>query len=279
LGNLIFDKAGNLYGATDFGGGRGNTCNQYYGGNCGTVFKLIPPKQKGGQWTEQVLHSFAGGTDGANPYGGLVLDAKGALYGATLIGGDESGECDSSGCGTVFRLRPPTKKGGPWAEEILHRFKGPDGATPGAGVIFGKDGNLYGAVSSGGNQGYGGIFELTKPAGKSRSWTENVLYLFTGGTDGYSPMAGVIFGAHGDLYGTAQYALSSSGTIFRLTPVGPNEVWKFEVLYGFAGPPDGAEPMAGLVFDKAGNLYSTTRKGGTGTACQFGCGTVFQSRP
>ncbi len=150
LDNLTFDRAGNLYGSTIFGGGKGTTCDVFYGGNCGTAFKLSPPKQKGGDWTERVLHSFAGGSDGAYPYGGLVLDSKGALYGATSIGGDESGECRSPGCGTVFKLRPPTKKGGPWAEEILHRFKGSEGATPGAGVIFGTDGNLYGPASAGG---------------------------------------------------------------------------------------------------------------------------------
>jgi len=81
-GDLVFDKQGSLYGATDFGGGKGTTCNIYYGGNCGTVFKLSPPKQKGSAWTEQILHSFAGGTsgkksgDGADPNGGLIFDSK-----------------------------------------------------------------------------------------------------------------------------------------------------------------------------------------------------------
>lgn len=76
--NLVFDSAGNLYGVTLFGGGKGTTCDPYYQ-YCGTVFKLSPPKQKGAEWTEKVLYSFAGGTDGANPNGGLVLDNKGAI--------------------------------------------------------------------------------------------------------------------------------------------------------------------------------------------------------
>ncbi len=91
-GNLTLDKAGNLFGATQFGGGKGyNNCNKYYG-YCGIVYKLSPPKVKGGKWTEKVLHSFAGGTDGANPNGGLIFDTKGTIYGTTYGGGNESGE-------------------------------------------------------------------------------------------------------------------------------------------------------------------------------------------
>ena len=80
-GDLVFDSAGNLYGATTFGGRRGTTCDDFYGGNCGAVFELSPPRSKGGKWTETVLHSFASGTDGASPNGGLVLDGKGNVYG------------------------------------------------------------------------------------------------------------------------------------------------------------------------------------------------------
>jgi hypothetical protein len=90
-GDLVFDTDGNLYGATQFGGGKGTTCNQFYGGNCGTVFALSAPKQKGGVWKEKILHRFtgvvAGGElgDGANPNGGLILDSKGAVYGSTAV--------------------------------------------------------------------------------------------------------------------------------------------------------------------------------------------------
>ncbi len=282
LGNLTFDKSGNLYGATYFGGGKGNTCNPYFQ-YCGTVFKMSPPKQKGGAWAEKVLHSFAGGTDGADPNGGLVLDSKGAIYGTTFYGGNENGECNGgsggTGCGTVFKLTSPTRKGGAWTEGILNRFSGQDGATPAAGVILGKDGDLYGTAFAGGNHGNGGIFELTKPAGKSRTWTEKVLYLFNGGNDGDNPMAGLIFGVNGDLYGTAYAGQSVSGTVFDLTTDKRKGTWTYGVLYGFGGPPDGALPAASLVSDGAGNLYSTTQNGGTGTACGFGCGTVFEVSP
>ncbi len=89
-GSLVFDKTGNLYGATIYGGGHGS-CNAPYYQYCGTVFKLSKPKQKGGQWTEQVLHSFQGGTDGANPNGGLILDSKDAVYGTSWSGGISKG--------------------------------------------------------------------------------------------------------------------------------------------------------------------------------------------
>jgi uncharacterized repeat protein (TIGR03803 family) len=159
FGDLVFDSAGNLYGATYFGGGKGKTCDPYCQ-YCGTVFKMSPPKIKGGKWMEKVPHSLAGGTDGANPNGGLVLDSKGAIYGTTAGGGDESGECGSLGCGAVFKLAPATMKGGAWTEKMLHRFNGQDGTTPAADVVLGKNGNLYGTASAGTSGGNGAVFEL-----------------------------------------------------------------------------------------------------------------------
>jgi uncharacterized repeat protein (TIGR03803 family) len=277
-GTLTFDAEGNLYGATQFGGGKGNSCNEFYGGNCGTVFELSPPKQKGGQWTEKVLHSFGGTPDGANPNGGLVLDGKGAIYGTTVFGGDGKGVCGAIGCGTVFTLVPPAKKGEQWTEKILHKFPGQDGAEPEAGVVFGKDGNLYGTAFAGGSQGYGSVFQLTK-VGKSGEWTEKVLYLFRGGPDCARPSAAVIFDATGDLYGTASGGTAQChyGDLFRMKRPRNGSSWLPVTLYYFAGPPDGSYPASSL--DKRGNLYSTTPEGGTGTACQFGCGTVFKVSP
>ena len=277
-GDLVFDSAGNLYGATMFGGGKGTTCDPFYQ-YCGAVFKLSPPRTKSGKWTETVLHAFAGGTDGANPNGGLVLDIKGAIYGTTFGGGNESGECGTAGCGTVFKLVPPSAKGEPWTMKILDRFNGQDGATPAAGVIFDQKGNLYGTAFAGGNQGNGGVFELAKPESGFHTWKEKMLYFFDGGNDGDNPMARLIFGPDGDLYGAAYAAQTESGTVFRLSPTGRNGGWNFIVLYGFKGPPDGALPTAGLVSDGIGNLYGTTQKGGTGAACQFGCGAVFELSP
>ena len=117
-GNLVFDKAGNLYGATMFGGGKGTACNPYYQ-YCGTVFELSPPKRKGGKWAEKVLHSFAG-IDGANPNGGLVLDSEGGLYGTTSSGGNRGCKSDSGiGCGIAFELKLLTKEGDALRETTL----------------------------------------------------------------------------------------------------------------------------------------------------------------
>jgi hypothetical protein len=276
-GNLVFDSAGNLYGATLFGGGKGTTCDPFYQ-YCGTVFELSPPKQKGGKWTEKVLHSFAGGsTDGANPNGGLVLDSTGAIYGTTAAGSNQNCRTAGSvGCGVVFELTPPTKKGGLWAEKQLYRFDGQDGADPTAGVVFSAKGDLYGTTYLGPTNGYGLIFELAKPSRKIRSWAETVLWRFSDGNDGAYPSAGLIFDTQGDLFGTVTGGDTFRGDVFRLTP--PKEkgrVWTLGVLYGFTGSPDGGHPAASLIFDKTGNLYSTTESGGTGQLCQGGCGTVF----
>jgi hypothetical protein len=273
MGDLVFDKQGNLYGATWFGGGKGNTCNQYYGGNCGTVFKLSPPKEKDGKWTEKILHSFAGGTDGANPNGYSVLDRSGAVYGLTFSGGGQSCHC----YGTAFKLKPSTK-GGAWSEELLHSFDrtNSDGGNPMAGVILDLKGNLYGTTLNGGPGGGGIAFQISAPSSKSGHWKEAILYGFSKNGKGVNPEAPLLFDSKGDLYGTANDSGEAYyGTVFRLSPREKNEAWTSSLLYGFAGAPDGAQPAAGLVFDAAGNLYSTTTQGGTG-ACSGGCGTVFE---
>jgi hypothetical protein len=276
-GDLVFDRAGNLYGTTVYGGGYG-TCNAPYFQHCGTVFKLSPPKKNGGQWKEKVLHSFKSGKDGANPNGALVLDSKGAIYGTTYGGGNESGECGAGGCGTAFDLMPPTRVGA-WTEKILHRFNGQDGANPSAGVVFGRSGKLYGTASAGATGGNGAVFDLAAPAGGDGPWKESVLYHFNDGNDGTSPRAGIIFDPNDDLYGTALGGATHFGVVFRLEPPKHGIPWPLTILYNLRGSPDGDHPTAGLIFDGKGNLYSTTEWGGTGTACQGGCGTVFEVGP
>jgi uncharacterized repeat protein (TIGR03803 family) len=278
-GNLVFDSAGNLYGATEFGGGRGTTCNDFYE-YCGAVFELSPPKTKGGKWTEKVLHAFAGGTDGANPNGGLVLDSNGVVYGTTYSGGNQSCQYkDEIGCGTAFELKQPTKKGGAWAERHLHVFTaGSDGANPNGGLILDANGALYGTGEGGANRGQGIVFRL-KGKGGGR-WEDTTLYDFPGnGQDGSSPLAGLILDAKGSLWGTASGGGTvGDGTVFRLRPVGKS--WAFAVLHAFTGNPDGSWPASSLIFDAAGNLFGTTEQSGTGQACgNYGCGTVFEVSP
>ena len=269
FGDLVFDKSGNLYGATLFGGGFGyDQCNKFYG-YCGTIFRLTPPKTEGGKWTEKVLHSFTGGTDGINPNGGLVLDSKGVVYGTTTGGGSAS--CQGSGCGTVFALEAPTKTGGAWTEKILHRFIGDkDGETPNGGLVFDANGALYGTTINGGPGFFGTVFKLSPPSGHSRSWTETFLHTFVScnPTVPCEPNTGVIFDSAGNLFGTA------TNFLFRMKPPmrkGGN--WSLAVLYKFKGSPDGSAP-AGLIFSSTGAIYGTTEGGGTS-----GNGTVFKISP
>jgi hypothetical protein len=293
VGDLTFDRAGNLYGATEYGGGYG-TCNSPYYQHCGTIFELSPPKTKGGKWTEKVLYSFKGVSagaqfgDGANPNGGLVFDNEGTIYGTSYYGGNNKrGICEGgvtgTGCGVVFELAPPKKDGGIWTKKLLYRFDAKDGINPDAGVVFDTNGNVYGTTFFGPPNGFGLSFELRKPLGKSNSWTETVLHTFSDGNDGAGPMATVVFDPSGNLYGTTATATnrSAQGNVFRMgKPTRESASRAFGVLYTFSGAPDGAQPAASLVLDHAGNVYGTTSEGGTGTSCGFqGCGTVFEVGP
>ena len=279
-GNLTFDKAGNLYGATQYGGGFGS-CNAPYFQNCGVVFRLSPPVKKGGKWKEKVLYSFKSGTDGANPNGGLVLDSKGAIYGTTFSGGNQSCKADASvGCGTAFKLRPPTNNSGAWAEKQLHVFTGgDDGGLPSSGVIFNPNGALYGAAEGGLKMG-GLVFRLVEANGGK--WKETIVYGFSSDSYSYTP-AVAAFDKSGNLYGTTNVGPSHSlaGSVFRLKP--PSQKggsWSLILLHGFTGVPDAALPNVSLVFDKSGNPYGAASEGGTGTGCSFhGCGAVFEVEP
>jgi uncharacterized repeat protein (TIGR03803 family) len=254
---LISDASGALYSTTEAGGAFG----------VGTVFQLTPPAVAGGGWTETVLHSF-NGSDGEYPYAGLISDASGTFYSDTNWGG-------TYGKGTVFKLTPPTVAGGGWTETVVHSFAGSDGFEPVGSLISDASGALYGVTNRGGISDLGTVFKLTPPSVAGGSWTEQVLYTFTGGTDGAVPQAGVIFDASGALYGTTYVGgANGSGTVFKLTPpaVGGG-AWIETILYSFSGS-DGATPFTTLIFDASGALYGTTLGGGA-----FGVGTVFQLTP
>ena len=272
MGSLTMDAADNLYGTTEEGG---TVCP---GVGCGVVWKLAPnPK---GSRTVNLLHQFGGG-DGAAPHAGVVLDAAGNLYGTTQDGGGSGTVC-SGGCGVVFKLAP--NPDGTWTESVLHRFTGPDGNQPLAGLNFDAAGNLYGTTLYGGTQEEGTVFKLAPNS--NGTWTESVLYSFTG-PDGAGPAAGLTFDAAGNLYGTTIYGGPAGcngetgemcGVVFKLAP-NPDGTWTESVLHSFftAGD-DGAGPYAGLTLDEAGNLYGTTVQGGS-AACTDGCGVVFKLVP
>jgi uncharacterized repeat protein (TIGR03803 family) len=206
-GSMVFDTAGNLYGATA-AGGKGS-CYVWARG-CGTIFELTPNSD--GTWTEQVLHRFSGNNDGATPEPTLIFDKSGDLYGTTLLGG-------AHGVGNVFELMP--NAGGSWKEEVLHQFKGgSDG--PWAGVIFDQAGNLYGTTLDGGNlsvcggQGCGVVFKLAPNS--NGGWSETALHRFADHPSAY-PNAGLILDAAGNLYGTTYGdGGKTRGSVFEITP-------------------------------------------------------------
>jgi uncharacterized repeat protein (TIGR03803 family) len=260
MAGLVFDKVGAAYGTTTQGG--------FYG--AGVVFKLTPV---GSLWRETVLYDFHGTTDGASPYGGVVLDRSGNLYGETIGGG--TGTCfyqNVSGCGVVYELTPPSQRGGSWKESVVHTFTGGnDGATPSGNLTFDTSGALFGTTLFGGNLQEGTVFKLVR---SGRAWTEIVLHSFGNVDDGAEPAAGVVFDAHGNLWGTTvsggQYLYW--GTVFEM--VLSDGDWTESVLYSFDNGTDGGQPAAGLIFDRKGALYSTTLSGGV-----TGNGTVFGLTP
>jgi hypothetical protein len=283
---LVSDASGNFYGTAANGGHLSGSCpGQNPPTGCGVVFELSPPAGGSGPWTETVLYTFTGGSDGAYPQASLVFDSKGNLYGTTSNGGIMSGNCGGlGGCGVVFELSPPAH-GGAWTETVLYSFTGGnDGSVPYCNLIFDSRGNLYGTAAGGGSDFGGTVFELTPPAGGAGSWTESTLYSFTDDTDGGTPVAGLVFDSSGNLYGTTNGGGSGHGVVFELTPpAGGSGPWTETPIATFTGRADGGYPYAGLTFDAKGNLYGTTAVGGTrnGSTCKAtnGCGVVFQLSP
>ncbi len=250
--NLIFDPVtGDLYGTTEGGGAF----------NGGTVFALTPVV--GGGWGFNLIYSFGSGTDGYGPGGPLTLDASGSIYGTAVYGGSYNG-------GTVYRLTHGTSG---WVETVLYNFTdGYNGAAPEAGVIFGRQGNLYGVNYYDGGDDVGNIFELTPTKGE---WIIHVIHTFTGGPDGGRPAPyQLALDGAGNLYDTTiQGGLYGYGTAFMLAPSTGGK-YKETVLHVFTNGADGGTPDGGLVFDSSGNLYGMTEFGGTD-----GYGVVFAVKP
>ncbi len=191
-GGVIFDALGNLYGTTCCGGPH----------NAGTVFKLT---SSGSGWTESLLYTFQGLTDGNEPDTGLIFDPSGNLYGTTIFSG-------TGGGGTIFKLTP---LGGSWTFKPTLQRKGNSG--PSGTLMMDADGNLYGTTFQDGLYLFGSVFKLTHSGG---DWTYNSFHDFTGGTRWRdSLVSNLVFDSSGNLYGTAALGgVNGFGVIVEITP-------------------------------------------------------------
>jgi uncharacterized repeat protein (TIGR03803 family) len=235
-GDLARDPSGNLYGVTGIGGAN----------NDGTVFELTPA---GNTWSYQVVYSFSSGGGGNRPQG-IIVGAGGTLFG-TAAGG-------SANAGVVFQL---SNSGGTWSETVLHSFGGSgDGSGPSGNLVADATGNLYGTTTAGGADNAGTVYEMS-PSG--RTWTETVLYSFTGGADGNQPVDGVAL-HNGTLYGATASGgtAGGGGTVFKLMQNGSS--WTETVLHSFPQPggSDGSSPTAHPIVDASGAIFGTTIYGG-----------------
>jgi uncharacterized repeat protein (TIGR03803 family) len=237
LGTLLLATNGNFYGTTQSGGSVG----------AGTLFKITP------SGTLTTLHNFTNaGADGGLPAGALIQATDGNLYGTTWTGGTNND-------GTVFKMTPSGTL------TTLHSFDMTDGYLPFAGLVQATDGDFYGTTEEGGTNSYGTVFKITA---KGKVTT---LHSFLGGKDGDTPISPLVQATDGNFYGTASYdgKYPNFGTVFKITPKG-----KLTTLHNFDSK-DGSYPYAALVQSTSGKFYGTTFAGGSSSACQFACGTVF----
>jgi hypothetical protein len=272
----IVDSQGNVYDSDNASG------------SLGTVFQLSPNSD--GTFTTNVIHTFEGGADGSYP-GGLVMDGEGRIFGLTAGGGDLS--CNpTTGCGTVFALLPPAKRGGVWTHYVLFNFEGStNGASPYFPLALDANHNLYGIALGAGSQSCppgicAMVFELSPPAKLGGAWTETVIHTFQGGNDAAYPQGTLVLDSHGSLYGTSiqggggpcveNGALVGCGTIYRLSPpASPGGSWTEAILHSFQSESDGSQPYGSVVLDEAKRtLYGTSAFGGPENG-----GTVFQITP
>ena len=257
--NLVFDAAGNLYGAT-YGSRNDASGDPTAAKSYGTVFKLSP--NPSGPWNFTLLYTFTGGSGGQEP-NSIAIDASGNVYGTTPNGG-------SANQGFVFQLTPTTS--GPWNETVIHDFTGcQDGGYP-IEVAFDQKGNLYGTAWYGGAAACatpgGVVFQLTPQSGGA--WQETEIYSFDAGTDGGYPQT-LAFDSAGDIYGTCDLGgKKGEGLVFKLTQ--SNGQWSETDLHSFNGQ-NGFEPES-LVLGSGGVLYGTVRYNG-----QSGAGLVYELIP
>jgi uncharacterized repeat protein (TIGR03803 family) len=282
IAGLVFDSHGNLFGTSESGG---SILIGICLGGCGTVYELQP--NGGGQWSEKSLYEFDVARDQFNGYltAPVALDGLGNIYGVANCVQD----CFFGYGGSFFKL---TFSGGGWTKSVLlDGNSGFDytGCGPFGGFGTGSQilcsialdhGQIYGSTVIGGMQGQtcnfgcGKVFSLLQ---RSVTQYDYLLdYAFRNGSDGNYPQGLLAFDAAGNIYGTTGAGgAASQGTAYMLTRNQQTFGWSETLLHSFAGgTSDGANPIAGLVLDAAGNLYGTTSQGGTANL-----GTVFTLTP
>lgn len=267
-GGAVLDPSGNVYVTSAYS----ITC----GSTCGQIIELSPGASG---WTASTLYSFTGAKDGEVPEATLLRDSAGNLYTTTSAG--------AYGGGSIFKLAPSSK--GTWKGTALYDFPVlTDGSVPYSGLVADGAGNYYGTTTAGGAVNSGTVFKLSPAA--NGTWTETVIYSFTGSYDttgdGAYPLGNLLLDAEGNIYGTTEFGgifstqncnlnnAEQCGTVFKLSPNG-NGTYTETILHSFTGTDgDGANPPAGLIMDSQGNLYGTTKFGGT-----HGGGIAFELSP
>ena len=262
---VAIDPAGSLYGTLSAAGSYAQ----------GLLYKLAGGASP--NWFFTSLYSFLGGSNGSSP-NGVMVGPEGVLYGAAAGGIQNCGN-GSSYCGLIYQARP-----GPaacasalcsWNETTIYEFTSGTDAAGGTVTAFDSAGNLYG-ISGGGAYGAGAIFELTPSQG---SWTEKILYSFTGGNDGGGPSS-LLMGRDGNLYGTAGGGLYQEGVVFQFVPSAGG--WTENVLYNFTGGVTDGENPGGLIQDSHGNLYGFSEcdmQFGGCSAGSYASGSIFELSP
>jgi hypothetical protein len=274
----VLDKAGNVYGVTEFGGAATtkNCINISRKSGCGIVYQLTP--KQGGGWSERILHRFQDLQDGGLPASGdLAFDSSGRLWGTTAYGGNLAACTGTGGCGVLFYLA--LGKNGQWTRTVVHTFAGgtADGRQPQA-VTVDPAGNVFVTAAVGTTTANGGLFEFSPKAGGGFSESPITPILLNGGS---GLPAHVIIDPSGNLFGIVPFGnrFCACGDVYEMSPNG-NGTWTQTILYKFKGKGDGLWPLGdALVRDSSGNLYGTALRGGNVAGGDQGDGAVFKITP
>ena len=266
---LMAGPAGSLLGEAIQGG------NSACGAGCGLIFQLSPSFNGQAPWTEKILYTFTGGTDGEYPRDGLVRDGQGNLFGTTV----SSGLCGGSGCGTVFELSPPALGQTAWTLTTLYTFADDkSGYYPAGKLLPDQSGGFFGITWGGGKggrvcyyyyTGCGTVYHLTPPGDDLGPWNKTIIYRFSGYPDGQTPFTALNMDAAGNIYGMTnngglrqhcrQITPGGCGTVFELSPsFGGRGPWIFSLPWQFSGQRDGNQPNAAGLLPVKGQYITTT---------------------